>query len=241
MTRTTVVAALGAIALGAGFVDAQEPPALEAPLEAAVDSPSGSPPDPPPAERPRPVEPPSSRPLLVIPGVTAPPSRRTAQKPAAEPAPSLDAPIVPPDVQLRLESIPGDEPTAARPSRPRPSDGPSSRSTSAAAAKAGETHAARGPSTFGRLLGPATGSGARDDLSIESSGDPAVEAAVKRRVEKQIADALGGRVTDVKVRVSGRSVAIHARATRLWYRWSARRTLDALPMPPGYRGRAVVE
>ena len=241
MTRTNVGAALGAIVLGAGFVDTQEPPALEPPLEAAVDSPSGSPPDPPPAERPRPVEPPSSRPLLVIPGVTAPPSRRMAQKPAAEPAPALDAPIVEPDVHLRLESIPGDDPAATRPSRPRPSGEPGPRSTPTDAAQAGETPAARGPSAIGRLLGPATGSGDRDDLSIESSGDPAVEAAVKRRVEKQIADALGGRVADVKVRVSGRSVAIHARATRLWYRWGARRTLDALPMPPGYRGKAVVE
>lgn len=251
MTRTTVVAALGAIALGAGFAEAQEPPALQAPLEAPAEPTSGSPPDPPPAERPRPAEPPS-RPLLVIPGVTAPPSRRTAQKPTAEAPtapPALDAPVAEPDVHLRLESIPDG---------PNPPDAPRPRSAKvgpgrepASAPKGAEDDRGQGPvkpgqhrqpSTFGRLLGPAaTPADGKDALSIESSGDPAVEAAVKRRVEKQIREALGDRVKDVDVRVSGRSVSIHARATRVWYRWSARRAIEALSMPPGYRGKAVVD
>jgi hypothetical protein len=64
---------------------------------------------------------------------------------------------------------------------------------------------------------------------------------VKRRVEKQVAEALGNRVSGVKVRVSGRSVTIHAHATRLWYRWWARRTLESLSMPAGYRGKVVLD
>lgn len=240
MRRTNVVAALGAIALGAGLVDAQEPPALEAPLDVSVEAPSGTPPEPPAVERPRPAALAPSGPLLVIPGVTAPPSRRTSLKPATEPAaeaarPALDAPVVEPDIHLRLEPI-ADDPASdgsarARPSRPKPDREP----------PAEQPPTGRAISPLGRLLGTPTNAGDRDALSIESSGDPAVEAAVKRRVEKQVAEALGGRVEDVDVRVSGRAVTIRARASRLWYRWSARRALEALPMPAGYRARVTLD
>ncbi|WP_337173153.1 hypothetical protein [Paludisphaera sp.] len=235
MRRTNVVAALGAIALGAGLADAQEPPALEAPLDVSVEAPSGTPPEPPAVERPRPTGLAPSGPLLVIPGVTAPPSRRTSLKPAAEPArPALDAPVVEPDIHLRLEPI-ADDPASdgsarARPARPAPDREPPA-----------EPPTGRVMSPLGRLLGTPTNAGDRDALSIESSGDPAVEAAVKRRVEKQVAEALGGRVEDVDVRVSGRAVTIRARASRLWYRWSARRALEALPMPAGYRARVTLD
>lgn len=246
MTRTTVVAALGAIVLGTGFVDAQEPPALEPPLDVAVEveAPSGTPPVPPAVERPRPDDPPPDRPFLVIPGVTAPPSRRTAQKPAADAAsPALDAPVVEPDVQLRLEPI-ADDPAPGKAARARAARlGPDVDREAGAAepAKGAAVAEDRGASPLGRLLGGGAIKGNRDALSVESTGDPAVEAAVKRRVERQVAEAVGNRVSDVKVRVSGRGVTIHARATRVWYRWWARRTLEALSMPAGYRGKVVLD
>ena len=236
MARSIVVAALGAIVLGGGPARAQEPPALEPPMEASDDN-TPTPPvaeKPARSEKPSHAEAPSDRPLLVIPGVTAPSSTRTARKPATEPAlPPLDAPAAEPrpKIPLRLESIPEEEP-GGRAERPRPEPKP-------AAAPPAESR--RSISALGRFMGPsATADSARDGFSVESSGDPAVEAAVKRRVEKQVRDALGDRVKDVEVRVAGRSVSIRARASRFWYRWNARRTLESLPMPPGYRGKAVL-
>ncbi|MDG3004806.1 hypothetical protein [Paludisphaera mucosa] len=250
MARRIVVAALSVLALGAGRADAQEPPALEPPIEATADAP----PTPPPAEPVKTPEPAPSRPLLVIPGVTAPLATRAARKPTADVAappapPALDGPSTDPEpapnIPLRLEPIaPGasDERQAA-PSGPR-ATGPGREASSRPMPEGREPAAtappaARRPAGLGRLLG-ANGSGpaARDGLTIESHGDPAVEAAVKRRIEKQIQETLGERVKDVDVRVSGRSVLVRARASRFWYRWSARRALDALPMPSGYRGRA---
>ncbi len=247
MARRIVIGTLSLLTLGtgAGSGEAQDPPALEAPAQASADAP----PIPPPAEPPpgRESDPPRSRPLLVIPGVTAPASSRTARKPAAETdtddavasppvpmtPPALDGPDPGPGIPLRLESIP-DEPAE----RGRAGDSPR-REDDARGAKTAEPPASapRRPGIgFNRLLGGAgNAQGGRDTLSVESKGDPAVEAAVKRRVEKQVQDALGDRVKDVQVRVSGRSVSIRARPSRFWHRWGARRALDALAMPAGYR------
>jgi hypothetical protein len=238
MARRIVLGTFSLLTLGVSPGEAQEPPALEAPAQASADAP----PIPPPAEAApdREADPPLSRPLLVIPGVTAP-SSRTARKPAADvvsaPAPAdppaLDGPDPGPGIPLRLESIP-DEPAdrgRAGASTRREEEARESRTTEPS------TSAPRRPGVgFGRFLGGARDDqGGRDALSIESKGDPAVEAAVKRRVEKQVQEALGGRVKEVQVRVSGRSVSIRARPSRFWHRWGARRTLDALPMPSGYR------
>ncbi|WP_165251004.1 hypothetical protein [Paludisphaera soli] len=239
MARRIVLGTLSLLTLGVGPGEAQEPPALEAPAQASADAP----PIPPPAEAPpgRDAEPPRSRPLLVIPGVTAPDPSRTARKPAADAAaattapatpPALDGPDPGPGIPLRLESIP-DEP--AEPGR---AGAPSRREDEVrGTTRPDASSASRKPGTgLGRLLGGAgNAQGGRDALSIESKGDPAVEAAVKRRVEKQVQEALGDRVKDVQVRVSGRSVSIRARPSRFWHRWGARRALDALPMPSGYR------
>jgi hypothetical protein len=64
-----------------------------------------------------------------------------------------------------------------------------------------------------------------------------VEAAVKRRVEKQIREALGDRVRSVEVRVAGRSIVIRAQAARFWQRRGVRRSLESLSLPSGYRSR----
>ncbi len=235
MRGTKVVATLGAIVLGTRFIDAQEPPALEPPLEATTDAPSGTPPEPPPVERPRPSAPPPSRPFLVIPGVTVPSSRPSERKPPADApdvAPALDAPIVAPDIHLRLEPIP-DAPTSRSGERAaEPRQAPDRGATPGPSSAEATT---RGPAAaFERRPAAAEGPG-------ESIDDPAVEAAVKRRVEKQAAEALDGRLADLKVRVYGRTIQIHALMTRFWYRWGARRTLEALPMPAGYRARVIVD
>jgi hypothetical protein len=92
---------------------------------------------------------------------------------------------------------------------------------------------------LGRILGSdEEGSDAKNAIRVESRSDPAVEAAVKRRVEQKIQETLGDRVNSVEVRVKGRTVVIRARASHFWYRRTVRRTLETLPMPSGYRSRA---
>ena len=94
---------------------------------------------------------------------------------------------------------------------------------------------------FGRLLGP-TGSsdepvGPRSSITVEPHSDPAADAAVKRRIEKQVQQAVGDRVRSVEIRVSGRSVVIRAQAARFWQRRGVRRSLETMPLPSGYRAR----
>jgi hypothetical protein len=104
---------------------------------------------------------------------------------------------------------------------------------------------ARGSSTMlGRLIGPNGSSEghARPDSSItvEPRSDPAAEAAVKRRVEKQIQQTLGDRVRSVEVRVSGKAVVIRAQAARFWQRRAVRRSLESLQLPSGYRRQVEI-
>jgi hypothetical protein len=106
--------------------------------------------------------------------------------------------------------------------------------------KAATPPAARRPTGwFGRFV-PIPPAGGRDDagrsaIRVEPSTDPAAEAALKRRIERQIRESLGDRVSDVDVRIVGRKVAIRARGTRFWQRRTVRRTLESLPGLAGYQ------
>jgi len=260
MSRS-VVGALGIWMLAATLANAQDsgPPLTSPTLTPAAEA-VASPPAPAAAE-PAP-EPAPRRPLLVIPGVTAP--ARTARKPAivddakptspprlAGPAPSTRADAIAPKVSmpLTLEPIPaGDEADQAddepKSSRSRPTTAPAqakgraTKPTTEPAPAAGGTRYYPG-AVLGRILGTDDGrSDAKSAITIESKSDPAVEAAVKRRVEQKIQETLGDRVNSVDVRVNGRNVVIRARASRFWHRRTVRRTLDTLQMPSGYRGRA---
>lgn len=74
----------------------------------------------------------------------------------------------------------------------------------------------------------------RDRVTIEPRTDPAADAALKRRVERQVREALGSRVRSFEVRVDGREVVIRARAGRYFQRRGVRHDLEALPVPSGY-------
>jgi hypothetical protein len=96
---------------------------------------------------------------------------------------------------------------------------------------------------FGRILGP-LGSGSGEDalaprssITVEPRSDPAAEAAIKRRIEKQIQQAVGDRARSVEIRVSGRTVLIRAQAARFWQRRGLRRSLETMPLPAGYRSK----
>ncbi len=143
-----------------------------------------------------------------------------------------------PPAELGSERLPADRSAAPRPPRassPRPLSEPSAPAASRPAPP-------RGSSTmFGRLLGP---SGSREEptsprssISVEARSDPAADAAVKRRIEKQVQQAVGDRVRSVEIRVSGRSVVIRAQPARFWQRRAVRRSLETMPLPSGYRAR----
>jgi hypothetical protein len=101
---------------------------------------------------------------------------------------------------------------------------------------------ARGSTTMlGRFLGPLGSTeetaGPGSSITVEPRSDPAAEAAIKRRIEKQVQEVVGDRVRSVEVRVAGRSVIIRAHATRFWQRRAVRRSLETMPLPSGYRSR----
>jgi hypothetical protein len=83
-------------------------------------------------------------------------------------------------------------------------------------------------------------SGSGSSISVEPRSDPAAEAAIRSRVQKQIQQAVGDRVRSVEVRVSGRNVLIRAQAARFWQRRGVRRSLETLAMPSGYRARVEI-
>src|SRR5271157_3878768 len=143
-----------------------------------------------------------------------------------------------PPAELGSERLPADRSAAPRPPRAssaRPMSEPSAPAVSRPAPPLSSS------TMFGRLLGPSGSSdesaGSRSSITVEPRSDPAAEAAAKRRIEKQVQQAVGDRVRSVEVRVSGRSVVIRAQAARFWQRWGVRRSLETIPLPSGYRAR----
>ncbi|WP_148593519.1 hypothetical protein [Aquisphaera giovannonii] len=94
---------------------------------------------------------------------------------------------------------------------------------------------------LGRFLAPPAGRergrAAESSITVEPLSDPATETALKRRLEKQIQQELGDRVTSAEVRVAGRVVSIRVRVSRFWLRRGVRRSLESFHVPPGYRVR----
>ncbi len=98
---------------------------------------------------------------------------------------------------------------------------------------------------FGRLFAPpVVNDRPRDEESeavkVEPRTDPAADAALKRRVETQIGESLGGKLRSFEVRVVGRDVVILARPARFWQKRGVRNALDSLPSLIGYKARIEV-
>jgi len=194
----------------------------------------------------------AARPRLPVPDPTAPavsdrppaligPVEMPAPPPARPMAPGQPRPPARLNRPLVLESVPapglrGPSPATNRdPGRPAPGPRATSPTT--------DPLPNRRPSGFlGRLLSPPPPTHSerqtleRDGAAAEESRpDPAADAAMKRRVEHQVREAVGDRVRFVEVRVSGRHVSISARPARFWQRRGVRRALESLPGLDGYR------
>ncbi len=237
--RRNVASRMGALLLSCAATShawGDEPPSLPPPVEVPASSEAG--------------------PVLVVPGVPTsafPRSRPGASAPEPRPPaaagdlPALIGPSEMPepgltgsarrdtsaptsrnDIPLELDRIP--DPVVPDPPRTRPTprreDPPPAR---------------RGPRFFRRfpppLLSTGRGSTTRGAVTDEpkSKPDPAADAELKRRIERQVRETLGDRIKSAEVRVVGRHVAIRAEASRFWQRRSVKRTLESLPSLTGYR------
>lgn len=74
-----------------------------------------------------------------------------------------------------------------------------------------------------------------DGIKVEPRNDPAADAAVKRRVERQVREAVGNRVKDVEVRVVGRAVTIQVRGVRFFQKRGVRKSIESIPGLGAYK------
>jgi hypothetical protein len=143
---------------------------------------------------------------------------------------------------LMLESVPLGSPDASADIRPRPD----ARAREDAPKERTEELPARNPSRLSRLFGRApaaplpaprsrNNSGSEDSITLEPRSDPAADAALKRRLEKQAEEAVGGRARSIEVRVVDRNIRIRAKVDRFWNRRAVRRSLETLPGVSGYK------
>ena len=93
---------------------------------------------------------------------------------------------------------------------------------------------------FGLFPPPRGGIDTSSTIKAEPRTDPAADAEIKRRIERQARAAVGDRVKSLDVRVIGRQVAIQARGVKFLQKRPVRRTLESLPGLSGYRSTVDV-
>lgn len=94
---------------------------------------------------------------------------------------------------------------------------------------------------LGRFLDPSRmevmRSAPRSEVKVERRSDPAADTALRRRVEHQIREQMGDRVSGTEVRVVGRNILIRTHATRFWQKRGIRKSLETLPGLAAYQTR----
>ena len=83
--------------------------------------------------------------------------------------------------------------------------------------------------------------GASEKEVVEPKADPAADAALKRRVERDVRAAVGDRLRSLEVLVVNRRVVVQASATRFWQRRALRRSIETLPVLTGTRATVHVD
>jgi len=164
------------------------------------------------------------------------PSRGPTLEPVREPGPG--DPGRPARPSITLESVPssgedrGDHPEPVVPSSRRPVD------------TKGPVAPRRPQGFFGRIFPGVSegreGRNAGNGVKIEPRNDPAADAALKRRVERQIRETVGPKLRSVEVRVVGGEVTIQGRASRFWQRRGVRHSLETLPALSGVKATVEV-
>ncbi len=181
---------------------------------------------------------PDDLPALIGPNEMPEPAPSRAPRLSAQPVPSARS-----AEPLTLESIPSDMLTDPSSSAKPNADLPPGREVRRPSAPVSPPSNARGRSNlFGRWFPlPFTGTrGAmesRPPVTVEPRTDPAADAALKRRIERQIRESVGSRLRFYEVRVTDRNVTIRAKALRFWQRRSVRHSLESLPGLSGNHAR----
>jgi hypothetical protein len=97
------------------------------------------------------------------------------------------------------------------------------------------------PPVLGNRGGSKPASTADAPITVEPRSDPAADAALKRRLDRQIREATGDKLRSFDVRVIDRRVHIQAKPAHFWQRRALRRTLETLPALDGYKTTIDVE
>jgi hypothetical protein len=94
----------------------------------------------------------------------------------------------------------------------------------------------------GPMVGPQTSRSPVPGRSVagDSSDDPAVDSALKKRIEKQAREAVGDRARLLEVRVAGKDVSIQARGVRFYQKRAVRKSLESIPALSGLRSSIEV-
>ncbi len=77
--------------------------------------------------------------------------------------------------------------------------------------------------------------------SLAAATDPAADSALKRRVEREIRQAVGSHLRSLEVLVVDRRVIVQASALRFWQRRALRRSIETLPSLAGTRASVHVD
>jgi len=166
-------------------------------------------------------------------GMSAPASRPASPRPAA--GVGAGRPIV-------LESVPADE-FDIRSLEPAPKIGTKPRQNDAIADESPPVAPGRRPNLLGRggsrpgpagIVRPRSGR-LENSVRVEPKTDPAADAELERKIERQAGLAVGKHARAVEVRVVGRAVYLRASGVRFLQRRGVRRSLESLPGLSGYR------
>lgn len=243
MSRTVTLRTLGLLlALGASAPAGDDGPDLAAPTDVppVVEAPDSGPEfraDPkPPISRSAPLPPPEATadgPTLLGPVEMQAPSPGGTSPGRPSPGGGGSRPLtletVPPEgLGPEFREMPAEPPS-------RSGRGASGPKTLMRSRKPGKGQAVLAPKGRGR------GGDSDESVIIESKSDPAADAALKRRLERQIRQALGDRVRSVEVLVVDRRVVIQAKTARFWQRRAVRKSIEGLPDLVGYRSTIYVD
>jgi hypothetical protein len=260
----------GVIDVSASAEDGPPPltaPVLTAPTTEPA-APASATPTPPPTPAPAPGQ--GSGAVLAVPGVTAPRSRpaprpatpdqtrgraiapprvefppvvepldATPTRDPTDPAPRRAGARTRPPVTLESVTAPNDDENEAS---PKP-DTPARRAAKPARP---EPLPRRPPGLFSRFFPPADGGRPasaprlKDSVTVKPRTDPEADAALRKRVERQIRDNFGTRLRSYEVRVVDQEVTVRARAARFWQRRNLRYAIETLPALSGVKANVEV-
>jgi hypothetical protein len=260
--RALALTALAAVRAGAGDGDGPE---LTTPAEMPVITSKPSTPSPTPTPAPStakpPAQPPRSRAVLALPGLTTPTIRPSAPTDGLRPVPepgtgelSLDAPL---EMRPLAEALPANPSRSGLPlimessemDELPPPGGSTSRTNPPIKKPTTSPQPVQAPARRPRLFGflgtappaPKTITPGRAVVADATRDDPAAVSALKRKIERQAREVVGNRAQSVEVKLDGKEAVVHVSGTKMFQKRSIRKQLEGIPALIGLRSTIQVE